>query len=726
VAGTSLLATGAVGGVVGYASYDLEFRKSVEELVPGSEDVLDILLGSKAAPEALPEVESKLKTITVSEPLPEVVEEKAPSIEVVEEKAPSIEVVEEPAVEAVEQKEEEKVVEVEQTIPETEAEIIKDVEVETAPTVEEQATPETEAETIKVDEPTAAVEVEAVQADEPVEETETQEVSDPKQMEAEIAAPISSAIHLENSSLTEDLEDLCAKMKAATEEAVTLNQASSEAINNHMKVMQKVLEADLTTRNEAAWNEVFEAATTKSKTSRLAESKSKEARNYITLALDLIRAGRSNKVTCANPALSVAEQAAEEALNNIDQAETNIQTVQSEAKILEEYRDIVEEGRQQFHQEMASLMPDVKLGEKGSQLSEDELNLFITHAYRKVLHLQQELAKQQTLEQQRFKQAVDKQELETRMAAEQKIESELSRQRLDMETDHQVRIKTVREDMEKELRDQLRRQAAAHSDHLADVLAVQEMEMTRKHDHVMEEKVSSLSVQAETSLASATGAVEGLRSAIEARAEDDKAALEAEKLWLACTTLSQAVKEGTADAATWEERAKPLAKIVKDVKSASGADDKFVSTVLNSIPSVALERGVYTEDSLKERFVKVEKLAKKVALIGDDGGSLFKFGLSYLQSLLLVNTTERTPSLADVELDTEQLSTQELVCQARFSIDRGNFVQALQFMNQLKGEPRRVASDWLKETQLLLETQLAVDALLAHAACVGVEALPEP
>jgi len=431
-------------------------------------------------------------------------------------------------------------------------------------------------------------------------------------------------------------------------------------------------------------------------------------------------------VTCANPALSVAEQAAEEALNNIDQAETNIQTVQSEAKILEEYRDIVEEGRQQFHQEMASLMPDVKLGEKGSQLSEDELNLFITHAYRKVLHLQQELAKQQTLEQQRFKQAVDKQELETRMAAEQKIESELSRQRLDMETDHQVRIKTVREDMEKELRDQLRRQAAAHSDHLADVLAVQEMEMTRKHEHVMEEKVSSLSVQAETSLVSATGAVEGLRSAIEARAEDDKAALEAEKLWLACTTLSQAVKEGTANAASWEERAKPLDKIVKDVKSAGGADDKFVSTVLNSIPSVALERGVYTEDSLKERFVKVEKLAKKVALIGDDGGSLFKFGLSYLQSLLLVNTTERTPSLADVELDTELLSTQELVCQARFSIDRGNFVQALQFMNQLKGEPRRVASDWLKETQLLLETQLAVDALLAHAACVGVEALPEP
>ena len=50
---------------------------------------------------------------------------------------------------------------------------------------------------------------------------------------------------------------------------------------------------------------------------------------------------------------------------------------------------------------------------------------------------------------------------------------------------------------------------------------------------------------------------------------------------------------------------------------------------------------------------------------------------------------------------------------------------ALQYMNQLRGEPRRVAGDWLKETQLLLETRQAVDTLVAHASAVGVEALPQ-
>lgn len=53
-------------------------------------------------------------------------------------------------------------------------------------------------------------------------------------------------------------------------------------------------------------------------------------------------------------------------------------------------------------------------------------------------------------------------------------------------------------------------------------------------------------------------------------------------------------------------------------------------------------------------------------------------------------------------------------------MDRGNFVQALRYANLLKGASRRAASDWINETRLLLETQQAVDLLLAHAATSGL------
>ena len=62
VAGTVLLTAGFGGGVVGYASVDSEFRKLVQDTVPGSEDLLNLVLGS-SSPQAVvtKPVPSKLK-----------------------------------------------------------------------------------------------------------------------------------------------------------------------------------------------------------------------------------------------------------------------------------------------------------------------------------------------------------------------------------------------------------------------------------------------------------------------------------------------------------------------------------------------------------------------------------------------------------------------------------------------------------------------------------------
>lgn len=53
-------------------------------------------------------------------------------------------------------------------------------------------------------------------------------------------------------------------------------------------------------------------------------------------------------------------------------------------------------------------------------------------------------------------------------------------------------------------------------------------------------------------------------------------------------------------------------------------------------------------------------------------------------------------------------------------MDRGNFTQALRYANLLQGASRKVANDWITETRLLLETQQAINVLLAHAATSGL------
>ena len=64
--------------------------------------------------------------------------------------------------------------------------------------------------------------------------------------------------------------------------------------------------------------------------------------------------------------------------------------------------------------------------------------------------------------------------------------------------------------------------------------------------------------------------------------------------------------------------------------------------------------------------------------------------------------------------------------ESRYSLERGDLAQAVRYMGLLRGEPRRVAADWLKEARLHLEARQAADALIAHAAARGAEVLPKP
>jgi len=836
-AATLLLTGGGLGGAVAYASVDDDFRKLLEESVPGSDQVLELLIGAPAPtppPPPKPAV-SKLKipsSVVVTKPKVEKTEEAlppappsppleppAPEIapphaveaavvekpvaaeaavetpaavdtspvvetaaqDIVKPVAVSAEAVVEPTsvesekvpeppiisqeqpqqvqasepVKAVEPalKEEEKSVEAPmppmppmEPLKVPEPELIPPPEPAAAPVVEvpvevpvEEIKPEAVVEAVAEPVETAPTvpEPAAESVPEPVVEPVAEPVVEPvaesvPETAPEASVPVEAAPafaispDIDNSSLETVLEELTKEMKTTVDNAVSGYEVSSDAVLNHINIMQKVLESNLTVKDDAAWNEMFEAAVAKSDATKAAEIKEREAIAAIDNVIESIAAGRKNRTTSTNPALLVAEEEANRAIYQLEQAKVKGTAIQGEAKVMEEYRELVEAGKQQFQKEMASIMPDVKLGEQSGKLTEDELNMFITHAYRKVLFLQQELAKQQTLEQERFKKALEKQRLETQMVATEKIESELERQKRDLELEHERRMAVIRDEAEGEMRAQLRRQAAAHSDHLADVLSVQAAELTRKNDHILDEKLSAAKSEYLTSLSALSGTVNGLTEALTARSSADKASLRAQGLWLACTGLVASLGKGNSKADTWEGRLLPLAPDLKSIEGAAGEEDAFVKTVVGSVSKVAMERGVYTEDSLKERWAAVERVARKVAAVGDQGGSLLSYGLSYLQSVLLVDLTTRAPCEGEAAIDPASLSSIDLVNLARHSLDRGNLARAVQYVTLLRGESGRVARDWLEEARLTLEARQAAEALVAHAASQGIAALPSP
>ncbi|KAL7306985.1 hypothetical protein TKK_0000736 [Trichogramma kaykai] len=198
--------------------------------------------------------------------------------------------------------------------------------------------------------------------------------------------------------------------------------------------------------------------------------------------------------------------------------------------------------------------------------------------------------------------------------------------------------------------------------------------------------------------------------------EAEKDANEAQLMWGACQSLARAVKAAPPGTKP-QESLRPLDAEIRSIVKAAPEKDAFVQATIKGIPEEAVKRGVYPEDALRERFIKVEQMARKLALVPEEGASLPIYLLSYLQSFLLVKAVSPIPKheLDDQPIDAESLNTYEVLQRARYWLDRGDFKMTLRYMNLLKGAPRSVARDWMNEARILLETQQAIESLVAYA-----------
>lgn len=292
-----------------------------------------------------------------------------------------------------------------------------------------------------------------------------------------------------------------------------------------------------------------------------------------------------------------------------------------------------------------------------------------------------------------------------------------------LEKDLYRRVTDMKVEMEEEMRRQLKRQSEAHTDHLKDALDIQQKEATRAFTREMDETLEKASLGQREEMAGIMGHIKGLHTALEKRADMDRASLEAQELWLACSALSQALENTSACP---NRSLKKELDSIKKILGEQTTTDAYVKSVLASIPAEASgPQGVSTENDIKDRFLKVEALAKRTALVGEDGGGLMTYALSYLQSMfVMAPSTEEMPSKT-TGLDLEALTTFEVVWLARGSLDRGDLRQAVKYMSLLKGEPKNVARDWMRDARVHLETKQASQALILHAAAIGVEALPQ-
>ncbi|KAG4075514.1 hypothetical protein HA402_003339 [Bradysia odoriphaga] len=544
---------------------------------------------------------------------------------------------------------------------------------------------------------------------------------EPKQAAPKAApvAPVAPAVKPQE--LPSNIAELERAVEKHAQIAVNEYNKAVRTLKSYNDDVKKIVDEAVEKLDMTAWTSLKNKTSARDFAVEAAETAAQSARENI----------RKLELSIGSIAKDTPNDVVEKLRNNIRTLSDHLNTAKEEmyvaknsAKTSEQFWKKIDAARNYFIDEIESLFPGVNLKDNDLNLSKDHLDLFIIYAHSHLLSYQKELQKLQDEGDARLKRAVDALRGDDNVESlKSQLEYYLEKEKQLLNIGNQKKLLQIKAEADKTLREHLKKQSEAHADHLSDAISQKEAELKRVFNRELSEKLSTEQAAYKEHLAAMLGKLKGIDAALKARADADRMVHQAQSLWSACQALWASLKSGE-PGTSWQLKLRPLGSEVSSISRAAEGDE-LVTVVLKGVPAEARSRGVYPEDALRERFVKVEKLARQLALVPAEGARLPIYLLSFLQAMFIIRPSNpiTEEELNNEPVDFSQFDTYDILNRAKYWIEHGDLTQALKYMNLLKGASRNIAEDWLKETRLLLETQQAANTLMAHAATSGLSFL---
>ncbi|KAI3421021.1 hypothetical protein GPALN_014648 [Globodera pallida] len=494
-----------------------------------------------------------------------------------------------------------------------------------------------------------------------------------------------------------------------------------EALQHHTNMLKKAVDSGVRKEEggDTCWAEVKTAKDEVERCTKLDEEQERAARASIKELEQIIVDGKLRGLD--TPLLLNARETSTKLSSRLDELNLLLGRHQAQMRIFTNYRDLVEQGRKQWADELKSVFPDIDLRAKQGKLTHEELDAFIVHANIRIDQLKRQLAERQAMEEQRLVDAVEEQRKLDESLSKMALELEMRRIRNNTETEFDSMILEERKMWEREMDMQLRRAAIAHAEHLERVIKTQKQLHDVENQQLNEEAVKIERNKFAKQIGGAVTKLSAIEESLNNRAAMDLENRKAKIYWTICQSLMDALVNGDSTKAAgkgsktlYKTSLKEVALIKKLTKN-----DSFAQHICNHFPPAAIDQGVPTEQGLKQRFDRVYKLARWTAQIGEEGGGLLKYIASWLQSLVTFELPT-PPLFAEDRINVERYEPYELLSQIRHFVEQRDLANAVRLANLMRGEPARVLRDWLNDAKYHLEVRFLIELLFAHSQAAGI------